>query len=187
MKLQATPTAELPDVWLIQPRIFGDARGFFMESFSQRDFEFAIGQKINFVQDNHSRSQFGVLRGLHFQRSPHAQGKLVRVLRGSILDVAVDMRQKSPTFGHWTSAILNDENHHQLWIPPGFAHGFAVLSKNGADVAYKTTDYYSPTHDAGLYFADPHIGIVWPTPPEGGWILSEKDKHQPTWDTAHYF
>lgn len=185
--MQAIAVAQLPDVILIKPRVFGDERGFFFESFSQRDFEKAIGRNVQFVQDNHSRSQFGVLRGLHFQLPPFAQGKLVRVIRGRILDVAVDIRKSSPTFGKWASVELSEENHHQLWIPPGFAHGFAVLSENGADVLYKTTHYYAPEHDAGVRFDDPQIGIQWPKIPDGGWILSDKDRKQPGLENAKLF
>ena len=159
--MNVSPTA-LPEVLLIEPRIFGDDRGFFFESFNQQKFEAATGLKgISFVQDNHSRSRRGVLRGLHFQLSPRAQGKLVRVTQGEVFDVAVDIRPESPRFGQWIGERLSGENHRQLWIPPGFAHGFLVLSES-ADFLYKTTDFYSPEHERSIRWDDPDIGITWP-------------------------
>ena len=148
------------DVVVLEPNVFGDDRGFFFESFNQAHFESAIGKKINFVQDNHSRSRRGVLRGLHYQRE-HAQGKLVQVVRGAVFDVAVDIRRGSPSFGQWAGAELTDENHRQLWVPPGFAHGFCVLSE-ACDFTYKCTDFYHPADEGGLIWNDPDIDIDWP-------------------------
>lgn len=161
----------LDDVLLLEPRVFGDARGFFLESYNQRIFREATGLMIDFVQDNHSRSGRGVLRGLHFQ-DPVPQGKLVRAVRGSVFDVAVDVRRSSPQFGQWVGYELSEENHRQLWIPAGFAHGFVVLSES-ADFLYKTTDYYAPAHEHCIAWNDPDIGIAWPLsdPPK----LSAKD------------
>ncbi len=158
--MKATPLA-IPDVVLLEPKVFGDARGFFYESFNQADFEAAIGAKRQFVQDNHSRSARGVLRGLHYQLSPKAQGKLVRVVCGEVFDVAVDIRRDSPTFGHWVGALLSAENHHQLWVPEGFAHGFLVLSEF-AEFLYKTTDYYAPAQERCIAWNDPELAIDWP-------------------------
>lgn len=158
MRVVAT---ELPEVLVLEPVVHGDERGFFMESFSQRAFDAAVGRHVEFVQDNHSRSSRGVLRGLHYQLPPHAQGKLVRVTRGSVFDVAVDVRRSSPRFGQWSAAELSGENHRQLWIPPGFAHGFLVLSDE-ADFLYKTTDYYAPECEAIVRWDDPAIGVAWP-------------------------
>ncbi|MEB3902233.1 dTDP-4-dehydrorhamnose 3,5-epimerase [Pseudomonas putida] len=160
------------DVLIFTPQIFPDPRGFFFESFNQRTFEAAVGAPVTFVQDNHSRSTKGVLRGLHYQIQ-NPQGKLVRVIQGEIFDVAVDLRRSSPTFGQWVGVHLSAENKHQLWIPEGFAHGFQVLSET-AEVLYKTTDYYTPDHERCLAWNDPAIGIQWPSadPP----LLSEKDK-----------
>jgi len=154
-----TKTA-LPEVLIFEPKLFGDARGFFMESFNQKVFEEAVGLPTHFVQDNHSRSARGVLRGLHFQRPPHAQGKLVRVTAGRVLDVAVDIRRSSPRFGQWVAVELSADNHRQLWIPPGFAHGFAVLS-DSADFLYKTTDFYAPDCEGAVRWDDPTLGIDW--------------------------
>ena len=174
--MQVTPLA-IPDVVLIEPKVFGDARGFFFESFNQQAFADAIGQDLPFVQDNHSRSRRGVLRGLHYQVAPKAQGKLVRCVRGAVFDVAVDIRRDSPTFGRWTGAVLSEENQHQLWIPPGLAHGFVVLTDT-ADFLYKTTDYYSPAHERAIRWDDPAIGIEWPLAAHGiaEPVLSDKDK-----------
>ena len=174
--MQVTPLA-IPDVVLIEPKVFGDARGFFFESFNQQAFADAIGQDQPFVQDNHSRSRRGVLRGLHYQLAPKAQGKLVRVVSGAVFDVAVDIRRDSPTFGVWTGAVLSEENQHQLWIPPGLAHGFVVLTDT-ADFLYKTTDYYSPAHERAIRWDDPAIGIEWPLAAHGiaEPVLSDKDK-----------
>ncbi len=150
----------LPGVLVLEPRLFGDARGFFLESWNARAFAQATGVDLRFVQDNHSRSRRGVLRGLHYQiRQP--QGKLVRVVRGAIFDVAVDLRKSTPTFGRWFGTELTEDNHRQLWVPPGFGHGFLVLSES-ADVLYKATDYYAPEHDRSLLWNDPAVGIDWP-------------------------
>lgn len=169
-----TPTA-IPGVLVLEPKVFGDARGFFFESFNQRDFEQASGLAgLTFVQDNHSRSARGVLRGLHYQLPPKAQGKLVRVVRGAVFDVAVDIRRGSPTFGRWVGVELSESNHRQLWIPPGLAHGFLTLT-DSADFLYKATDYYSPEHERCIRWDDPAIGIAWPaldTAP----LLSAKDQ-----------
>lgn len=156
--MKVTPTA-IPDVLILEPKVFGDQRGFFFESFNQQIFNKATGLDIHFVQDNHSRSARGVLRGLHYQMS-QPQGKLVRVASGEVLDVAVDIRQSSPSFGKWVSVLLTAENHRQVWIPPGFAHGFVVLSET-ADFLYKTTDYYAPQFERCILWNDPAIGIDW--------------------------
>ena len=168
--MKATPTS-IPSVLIIEPRIFGDTRGFFFESFNQRAFNQATGLDVNFVQDNHSRSSKGVLRGLHYQIQ-QPQGKLVRVVRGSVFDVTVDLRKSSPTFGQWVGVELTEDNHCQLWIPPGFAHGFYVLS-DSADFLYKTTDYYAPEFECSLIWNDPTIGIEWPLNTQP--IISAKD------------
>jgi len=151
----------LHDVLLIKPTVHGDARGYFLESFNQREFATAIAADAQFVQDNQSRSTGGVLRGLHYQIGARAQGKLVRVLSGEIFDVAVDLRRSSPQFGQWAAVLLNATEHKQLWIPKGFAHGFLVLS-DSAEVLYKTTDYYSPDDERSIRYDDPSIGIEWP-------------------------
>jgi len=156
--MKATRLA-IPEVVLIEPKVFGDDRGFFFESFNQQQFEEAIGRPVKFVQDNHSRSSKGVLRGLHYQLQ-NPQGKLVRVVNGEVLDVAVDMRRSSPTFGQWVGALLSAENKHQLWVPEGFAHGFVVLSES-ADFLYKTTDYYAPQHERCLAWNDTEVGVDW--------------------------
>ena len=158
--MNVTKTA-IEGVLILEPKVFGDARGFFMESFNQKSFDAAVGHKVEFVQDNHSRSAKGVLRGLHYQLPPHAQGKLVRVTRGSVFDVAVDVRAGSPTFGRWVGVELSGENHRQLWIPPGMAHGFLVTSES-ADFLYKTTDYYAPQAEGCVLWSDPAVGIEWP-------------------------
>ena len=150
----------LPEVLILQPKVFGDARGFFFESFNARDFAEATGLNLQFVQDNHSRSSRGVLRGLHYQIK-HSQGKLVRVVAGEVFDVAVDMRKDSPQFGQWTGCHLTAENAKQLWVPPGFAHGFFVMSES-ADFLYKTTDYWFPEHERCLLWNDPQLAIEWP-------------------------
>ncbi|EOG3621186.1 MULTISPECIES: dTDP-4-dehydrorhamnose 3,5-epimerase [Pseudomonas] len=169
--MKATSLA-IPEVILFEPKVFGDARGFFLESFNQKVFEQAVGRAVSFVQDNHSKSARHVLRGLHYQLS-QPQGKLVRVVFGEVFDVAVDLRRSSPTFGRWVGALLTEQNKHQLWIPEGFAHGFVVLSER-ADFLYKTTDYYSPASERCLAWNDPDIGIEWPI--DGQPELSEKDK-----------
>jgi len=164
----------VPDVVLIEPKVFGDSRGFFYESFNQQAFNEATGTNHAFVQDNHSRSSQGVLRGLHYQLPPRAQGKLVRVVRGAVFDVAVDIRKGSPTFGQWVGALLTEDNHRQLWVPPGLAHGFLVLSES-ADFLYKTTDYYSPEHERCIRWDDPQLAIAWPSV-EAAIQLSAKDQ-----------
>lgn len=174
--MKFTPLA-IPDVFLIEPKVFGDARGFFLESFRQDLFNQATGTNHEFIQDNHSRSSKGVLRGLHYQLPPHAQGKLVRVVSGAVFDVAVDIRRNSPSFGKWVGTKLTAESHHQLWIPPGFAHGFVVLSDT-ADFVYKTTAYYAPESDRGVRWDDTDIGIQWPTL-DVPFSLSDKDQKQP--------
>jgi dTDP-4-dehydrorhamnose 3,5-epimerase len=178
----ATPLA-IPDVVLLEPRVFGDERGFFFESFNQKIFNDLIGQEVTFVQDNHSRSSKNVLRGLHYQ-CEHAQGKLVRVIQGEVFDVVVDLRQSSKTFGHWIGERLSAENKKHLWIPEGFAHGFLVLS-DSAEVLYKTTDYYAPTSERILAWDDPFLGIDWPL--EGAQPrLSAKDSQGLLFKQAQY-
>ena len=166
-----TPSA-LPDVLILEPKLFGDARGFFFESYNQRAFHDATGLDVDFVQDNHSRSAQGVLRGLHYQIE-HAQGKLVRVVAGAVFDVAVDIRKSSPTFGRWVGVELSAANKKMVWIPPGFAHGFLVLSDD-AEFLYKTTDYYAPSHERTIAWNDPEIGVAWPL--AGAPLLSAKDQ-----------
>lgn len=169
--MKVTPCA-IADVLLIEPRVFGDERGFFYESFNQRAFYAATGVKLPFVQDNHSRSAKGVLRGLHYQLH-RPQGKLVRVVAGAVFDVAVDIRPDSPTFGQWAGELLSADNKRQLWVPPGLAHGFLVLS-DSAEFLYKTTDYYAPEHERCIAWNDPTLAIQWPEldePPQ----LSAKD------------
>lgn len=164
-------------VLVFEPKLFGDERGFFMESFNQRLFDDAVGAPVAFVQDNHSRSARGVLRGLHFQRAPHAQGKLVRVAAGAVFDVAVDIRPGSATYGRWVGVELSADNHRQLWIPPGLAHGFLVLS-DSADFLYKTTDYYAPQAEGSLRWDDPDLAIAWPDAGVAP-VLSAKDAVAP--------
>lgn len=173
--MQVTPTA-ISDVLILQPQVFGDARGFFLESFNRRVFQASTGVDAEFVQDNHSRSARGVLRGLHYQVH-QPQGKLVRVVRGAVFDVAVDIRRQSPAFGRWVGVELTEDNHRQLWIPPGLAHGFLVLSES-ADFLYKTTDYYAPEHERCLAWDDPAVGIDWPLTQHGiaTPLLSAKDR-----------
>lgn len=182
MKVTRTVIA---DVMVIEPKVFGDARGFFVESFNQKIFNEMTGTQFDFVQDNHSRSSKGVLRGLHYQLPPHAQGKLVRVTRGAVWDVAVDMRQGSSTFGQWVAETLTENNHKQFWIPPGFAHGFVVLSDT-ADFLYKTTAYYAPQSDRGIAWNDADIGIQWPDLGVD-FLLSDKDQKQPAFKDAEVF
>ena len=167
---------------LIEPKVFGDARGFFLESWNRRTFA-ERGLDIDFVQDNHSRSSRGVLRGLHYQLND-PQGKLVRVTQGRVFDVAVDMRRSSPHFGQWVGHELSADNHHMLWIPPGFAHGFLVLSES-ADFLYRTTAYYAPQWDRGVRWDDPDIGVEWPL--EGVPVLSDKDRILPLLKNAEVF
>lgn len=169
--MKATPLA-IADVILLEPKVFGDDRGFFFESFNQQVFEEAVGYSVQFVQDNHSKSQRGVLRGLHYQLAPKAQGKLVRVIHGEVFDVAVDIRQDSPTYGQWVAEILSAENKKQLWIPPGFAHGFLTLSAS-AEFLYKTTEYYAPEFERSIIWNDPTINIEWPVSLSP--LLSQKD------------
>lgn len=170
----------IPDVLILEPRVFGDERGFFYESFNQRRFEQAVGRSLAFVQDNHSRSARGVLRGLHYQVE-QPQGKLVRCTLGEVFDVAVDIRRSSPTFGHWVGVHLSADNKRQLWIPEGFAHGFVVLSEV-AEFLYKTTDYYAPEHERAIRWDDPTLAIDWPLPLAP--LLSEKDKNAPLFADA---
>jgi dTDP-4-dehydrorhamnose 3,5-epimerase len=165
------PTA-IPDVLIIEPKVFGDERGFFYESFNQRLFNQAVNKEVHFVQDNHSKSQRGVLRGLHYQMPPFAQGKLVRVIEGEVFDVAVDIRKSSPTFGKWVGVHLSATNNRQLWIPEGFAHGFVTMSST-AQFLYKTTDCYSVSHERCIKWNDATIGIQWPI--SDAPILSNKD------------
>ena len=166
-------TTRLPEVLIIEPKVFGDERGFFFESFNQRAFDEATGLSLPFVQDNHSKSAKNVLRGLHYQLPPQAQGKLVRVAVGEVFDVAVDIRRDSPRFGQWTGAVLSAENHRQLWIPPGFAHGFLVLSE-AAEFLYKTTDYYAPALERCIRWDDPVLAVDWPL--SAAPVLSAKDE-----------
>jgi dTDP-4-dehydrorhamnose 3,5-epimerase len=180
--MKATPTA-LPDLLIIEPQVFGDARGFFMESFNQKTFYQVTGLDVQFVQDNHSHSIKGVLRGLHYQVQ-QPQGKLVRVVRGAIFDVAVDIRRSSPAFGQWFGTTLTEDNHCQLWVPVGFAHGFVVLSDT-ADVLYKTTDYYAPSFERCLRWDDARVGIQWPY--SGEPRLSDKDRAGVSLEHAEVF
>ena len=169
--MKITPTA-IPDVFIIEPKVFGDDRGFFYESFNQRRFQELCGSAANFVQDNHSKSARNVLRGLHYQIL-QPQGKLVRVVAGEVFDVAVDIRKSSPTFGQWVGVTLSAENKRQLWIPEGFAHGFVVTS-DSAEFLYKTTDYWAPEHERSILWSDPAIGVAWPI--DGVPLLSGKDQ-----------
>ena len=174
---------EIPDLLVIEPAVFGDDRGFFLESYNEKAFHEKTGINCRFVQDNHSRSQQGVLRGLHYQiKQP--QGKLVRVTAGEVFDVAVDLRKHSPTFGQWVGQILSDENKKMFWVPPGFAHGFVVLSPT-ADFLYKTTDYYAPEHERCIKWDDEKLAIEWPLdrPPS----LSEKDQHGVAFENAEVY
>jgi dTDP-4-dehydrorhamnose 3,5-epimerase len=183
--LKVTPT-RLPEVLVLEPRVFGDERGFFMESYNQAAFERATGLNPSFVQDNHSRSAHAVLRGLHYQiRQP--QGKLVRVTSGRVFDVAVDLRRSSPRLGQWVGMELGEENKRQLWIPPGFAHGFVVLSAS-ADFLYKTTDYYAPEYERTLAWNDPQVGVEWPLDQlQVAPVLSGKDSAAAPWGSAELF
>lgn len=178
--MKVTPTA-IPDVLVLEPKVFGDARGFFLESFNQKAFDEAVGRHVEFVQDNHSRSSKGVLRGLHYQIQ-QPQGKLVRVVSGAVFDVAVDIRRSSPTFGQWVGMELTEENQKQLWVPEGLAHGFLVLSET-ADFLYKTTDYYAPRHERCIRWNDETVGIAWPTL-DVELKLSAKDLAGDAWDGA---
>jgi dTDP-4-dehydrorhamnose 3,5-epimerase len=180
--MNATPLA-IPDVLLLESKVFGDDRGFFFESFNQAQFDAAIGRSVTFVQDNHSRSVKQVLRGLHYQIQ-QPQGKLVRVVKGEIFDVAVDIRKSSPTFGQWVGAVLSAENKRQMWVPEGFAHGFVVLS-DIAECLYKTTDYYAPQHERCIAWNDATIGIQWPF--TGDPVLSAKDRQGKCLADAEHF
>ncbi|HEY9295368.1 MAG TPA: dTDP-4-dehydrorhamnose 3,5-epimerase [Phormidium sp.] len=180
--MKALPT-EIPDVLLIEPQVFGDSRGFFFESYNQQSFSEKSGVKVDFVQDNHSRSSQNVLRGLHYQIE-QPQGKLVRVVSGEVFDIAVDIRKSSPTFGQWVGYLLSAENKRQLWIPAGFAHGFLVVSEV-AEVLYKATDYYAPQHERCILWNDPDLAITWPLKAEP--ILSAKDQAGKPFKDAEIF
>lgn len=180
--MKVTPTT-IPEVLVIEPKVFGDARGFFFESFNQKAFNDATGLNETFVQDNHSRSSKGVLRGLHYQLQ-QPQGKLVRVVCGTVYDVAVDIRKSSPTFGKWVGVELSEDNQKQLWVPAGFAHGFLVLSES-ADFLYKTTDYYAPAYERCIAWNDAAIGIQWPSPLTP--LISTKDQAGQRLDKAETF
>ena len=180
--MNITATA-IPDVKIIEPKVFGDERGFFYESFHQQRFDDAIGRHVEFVQDNPSRSSRGVLRGLHYQLAPQAQGKLVRCVAGEVFDVAVDLRRDSATFGQWVGVLLSAANHRQLWVPEGFAHGFVTLSDH-AEFLYKTTAYWSPQHERALRWDDPQLAIAWPL--RDGVQLSAKDLAAPLLADAEY-
>lgn len=173
----------IPDVLIIEPKVFGDSRGFFYESFNQKAFNSATGLNASFVQDNHSRSAKGVLRGLHYQIQ-QPQGKLARVVKGAVFDVAADLRKASSTFGLWVGVELTEENHRQMWIPEGFAHGFLVLT-DSAEFLYKTTDYYAPEYERSILWNDPALGIKWPI--EGEPQLSEKDRYGQLLENAEIF
>lgn len=174
----------IPDVLIFEPKVFGDERGFFFESFNHKLFEEAVGYPVTFVQDNHSKSSKGVLRGLHYQLPPHVQGKLVRCVAGEVFDVAVDIRKSSPTFGQWVGVHLSGENKRQLWIPEGFAHGFVTLSEQ-ADFLYKTTNYYCVASDRGIAWNDEQLAVAWPV--EGmNLMVSDKDQKQPIFKLAEY-
>ena len=181
--MQFTPTS-IPDVILIEPKVYGDSRGFFMETYRTSWFAEA-GITVDFVQDNHSGSQQGTLRGLHYQIR-QTQGKLVRAVVGELFDVAVDIRRSSPTFGQWVGEVLSAENKRQLWVPPGFAHGFYVLSE-WAEITYKTTDYYAPEWDRSILWNDPQIGIEWPLLPGSAPLLSAKDQQGKRLSAAELF
>jgi dTDP-4-dehydrorhamnose 3,5-epimerase len=182
--MKVTTTA-IEGLLILEPRVYGDERGFFLESYNQKAFDDALGREVRFVQDNHSRSAKGVLRGLHYQMPPHAQGKLVRVTQGAVFDVAVDMRRSSPTFGRWVGVELTGQNHRQLWLPAGMAHGFLVTS-DSADFLYKTTEYYAQPAECCVRWDDPALGIDWPSldrPP----VLSAKDAAAPWLADAETF
>lgn len=180
MKIIST---SIPEVIIIEPDVFGDERGFFFESFNQKKFDEAVGRPVQFVQDNHSKSVKGVLRGLHYQLPPFAQGKLVRVIQGEVFDVAVDIRKDSPTFGQWVGEILSAENKKQLWIPEGFAHGFLTLS-NTAEFLYKTTNYYNKESERAIIWNDDTLSIDWPSLENLKPKLSEKDQASPSFNDA---
>jgi len=180
--MRAAPLA-IADVLLFEPQVHGDARGFLYESFHQGRFEQAVGRSVAFVQDNHSKSGAGVLRGLHYQVG-RPQGKLIRVVSGSVFDVAVDLRRSSPSFGHWTGAVLSSENFRQMWIPEGFAHGFLVLSES-AELLYKATDYWSPEHERCIAWNDAQLAVDWPL--SGPPVLSAKDQRGTSFAAAELF
>ena len=182
MPYTVIPT-QLPEVLILEPKVFGDARGFFFESFNAKDFAHCTGLDVHFVQDNHSKSAKSVLRGLHYQIQ-HPQGKLVRVTQGEVFDVAVDLRRSSPTFGQWAGVVLSADNKRQLWVPPGFAHGFVVLSDT-AEFLYKTTDYWYPEFERSLLWSDPSVGIDWPV--AGTPLLAAKDAAANTLSQAEVF
>ena len=184
LKLKISPTA-IHDVLVVEPRVFGDERGWFIESFNAQDFAHATSLKIEFVQDNHSLSHQWTLRGLHYQLE-RAQGKLARVVVGSVFDVVVDIRKDSPTYGKWAGVELSAQNHRQMWIPAGLAHGFLVLSET-AEFLYKTTDYYHPESEACLLWNDPAVGIDWPLPPGIMPNMNDKDSAGLLWDAAPKF
>ncbi|WP_368157173.1 dTDP-4-dehydrorhamnose 3,5-epimerase [Aeromonas sp. R10-2] len=173
----------IPDVLIFEPKVFDDERGFFFESFNHKLFEEAVGYPVTFVQDNHSKSSKGVLRGLHYQLPPHAQGKLVRCVAGEVFDVAVDIRKSSPTFGQWVGVHLSGENKRQLWIPEGFAHGFVTLSET-AEFLYKTTNYYHPQSDRSILWSDEKLSIHWPSKKT---VLSKKDELAAFFSDVEYF
>ena len=181
--MELEPT-EIPDVILIRPKVFGDPRGYFFESWEERKFA-AAGLDMKFVQDNHSRSARGILRGLHYQVQ-QPQGKLVRVVTGAVFDVAVDIRRSSPTFGRWVGVTLSEENHHMLWVPPGFAHGFLVLSES-ADFLYRCTDFWAPRHERAIQWNDPDLAITWPLPGGAVPVLSTKDVAAMRFKDAEFF
>ena len=178
-------TTAISGVLILEPKVFGDARGFFMESYNARLFDQASGTKVEFVQDNHSRSTRGVLRGLHYQLPPHARGLLVRVSRGEVFDVAVDLRRRSPSFGLWVGVTLSDQNHRTAWLPPGLAHGFLVTSES-ADFLYKTSGYYAPEAEQSIRWDDPAIGIDWPQIGQAP-ILSARDANAPLFADSPMF
>ena len=181
--MEFEPTS-IPEVVLIRPKVFGDPRGYFFESWEERKFA-AAGLDVKFVQDNHSRSARNILRGLHYQIQ-QPQGKLVRVVTGAVFDVAVDIRRSSPTFGRWVGVTLTEENHHMLWVPPGFAHGFVVLSES-ADFLYRCTDFWAPPHERAIAWNDPDLNIAWPLPEGSQPILSAKDAVAKSFRDAEYF
>lgn len=176
----------LPEVLIFEPRVFADDRGWFMESYNQAVFEKAVGYAVPFVQDNHSYSKRGVLRGLHFQLPPYAQGKLVRATQGRVWDVAVDIRKSSPTFGKWVGVELSAENRRQIWIPPGFAHGFITLSET-SEFMYKTTALYNKASEGAIVWNDPQLAIAWPEIPQAEVLLAEKDAAAPLLKDARVF
>jgi len=178
-------TTAIEGLLILEPKVFGDERGFFLESYNQKAFDAALGHDVRFVQDNHSRSAKGVLRGLHYQLQPHAQGKLVRVTQGAVFDVAVDMRRGSPNFGRWVGVELSGQNQRQLWLPPGLAHGFLVIS-DSADFLYKTTAYYAPEAERCVRWDDPSISIDWPATGLNP-VLSAKDAAAPPLERAATF